>query len=99
MKKIATVLEGRVDQAQWSKLREKYQEVLRAGLPNPIVQTFLLQSKTEPNLWRLMTIWRSQEDLDNYRKSVGTPAGVLVFRFANAEPKLSIFEVSELMDK
>jgi len=38
-------------------------------------------------------VWR-REALDEYRRSVETPGGVLRFRAAGAEPTLSIFDVA-----
>lgn len=40
-----------------------------------------------------MTSWQSREGLQEYRESVATPEGVLVFRAVGAEPTLAIFDV------
>ena len=62
--------------------------------PMPL-QSFLLQMKEDPKLWRIVTVWESMEVLQKMRSSGETPAGILVFREASAESTLSIFEAKE----
>jgi len=89
---VMTVLEGRVAPDQWETLRRAFASG-GDNLPPQMLQTFLVQSAQDPSLWRGITVWRSREALDEYRRSVATPGGVLFFRSAGAEPTLSIFEV------
>ena len=91
---VMTILEARVSQENWQALEQAYQQGAQhreAGLE----QSFLIHSKKEADLWRIVTIWRSQEALDEMRRSGETPRGVLMFRAANAEPVLSIFEIAQ----
>jgi hypothetical protein len=89
---VMTILEGRVEKDNWSALEQAYQEASRhqdAGL----VQSFLIHSSKEVDLWRILTLWSSREALDAMRQSSETPRGILMFRQAHTEPQLSIFEV------
>jgi hypothetical protein len=52
----------------------------------------LQQDDREATRWRIQTWWASRDALEAMR-GAGTPAGVLMFRAAGAEPALSIFEV------
>jgi hypothetical protein len=90
---VMTVLEARVAPEQWAALEQAFQQ---AGdrLPPQMVESFLVHSTTDPALWRGISLWRSREALDEYRRSVETPGGVLFFRSAGVEPTLSIFEVA-----
>lgn len=90
---ILTILEAQVEQEKWKDLEQAYLKVDRTSLPKSLLSSHLVQDKSEPRLWRIVTIWASQEDMDSYRKSVETPAWFLVFRAAGAEPKLNISEV------
>ena len=90
---VMTVLEAHVTDDQWSTLTQAYRQG-KAHLPPQMVQTFLVQSTAEPTLWRGISVWQSREALDEYRHSVETPGGVLMFRAVGAEPTLSIFDVS-----
>ncbi|MGE5602774.1 MAG: hypothetical protein ACM30E_06970 [Nitrososphaerales archaeon] len=88
-----TVLEAHVAQEQWSALVAAY-EAGNKNLPSPMVQTLLVQDTADRTLWRGISIWHSREALQEYRGSVETPGGVLMFRSAGAEPSLAIFEVA-----
>lgn len=70
----------------------KQEARLRFGIGRT-AETFLLHA-TDGDVWRVVTVWRTSEDLDGYRASVETPEGVRMFRAAGAEPTLTIFEVA-----
>jgi quinol monooxygenase YgiN len=89
---VITVLEARLVREQWGRLERAYAEATRQ-LPPQMLETFLVQSAADPELWRVMSVWRSREALEAYRSSVDTPRGVLVFRAAGAEPSLGLLEV------
>lgn len=89
---VLTILEAYVDSEKWAALEQAYQASANA-LPPPITQTFLMQSSADPTLWQICSLWRSREALEEYRRSVDTPGGVLIFRAAGAEPTLSVFDV------
>ncbi len=91
---VMTILEARVAREDWDALRQAYQEAAQfkdAGL----VQSFLVNNVKDAELWRIMTVWQSQEALDAMRSSGETPRGILIFRRAHAEPTLSIFKVDQ----
>jgi hypothetical protein len=95
MNKIITILEARVNEQKWNTLRNAYRAV-KENQPAPMpLQSFLVQMKEEPMLWRIISVWENVEVLQKMKSSGETPAGVLVFRQANAEPALSIFEAKE----
>ena len=59
-----------------------------------MIQTFLIQSMTNKMTWQIVSVWKSREALDEMKKSVETPAGVLMFHAADAEPTLTVYEVN-----
>jgi quinol monooxygenase YgiN len=89
---VLTQLEARVAPEQWEVLKQSYHNTTRQ-VPSTIYQTYLVQDGTDKELWRILTVWHSHQALQEYRASVDTPAGVLMFREAGAEPTLSIFDV------
>ncbi|MBI2607207.1 MAG: hypothetical protein HYW51_00010 [Candidatus Doudnabacteria bacterium] len=95
MNKIITILEARVNEQKWDTLQNAYRAVKESSQSPMPRQSFLAQMKEEPTLWQIISVWESMEVLQKMRSSGETPAGVLVFREANAEPKLSIFEAKE----
>lgn len=91
---VITILEAEVDRNNWNKLKE----VFKSGLskkPIQIKETYLIQNRENPNLWCGVSLWNSKEALEEYRKSVEVPGGVLIFRSVGAEPTLKIFDVIE----
>ena len=91
---VMTILEAHVSKENWRVLQQAYHEAAQqrdAGLE----QSFLIHSKKEPDLWRILTIWHNQEALNAMRNSGETPRGVLMFRLAQAEPTLSIFDIDQ----
>jgi len=91
---VMTVLEAQVAQPDWATLEAAYADRTQT-LPAGLVQTFLVQSRDESPLWRIISVWESQEALDQMRHSGETLGGVLIFRAAGAEPTLSVFGVSQ----
>jgi hypothetical protein len=89
---ILTVLEARVPDGGAVALRAAYAAAGAEPLPPGLVRTELLRDAREGARWRIQTWWASREALDAMR-GAGTPAGVLMFRAAGAEPALSVFEV------
>ena len=89
---VMTILEAYVERQHWNALISAYNSGIKSLDPG-IVQTFLVQSKSDPTVWRIMTLWEGQEALDTMRQSGETPRGVLMFRSAEAQPVLSVFEV------
>ena len=90
---VMTILEAHVAPENWAALEQAYQQG-SGRRPEQMVQSFLVRSAEDPMLWRGISVWRSREALDEYRRSVETPGGVLMFRAAGAEPRLSSFDVA-----
>jgi quinol monooxygenase YgiN len=93
MAMVMTILEAHVPADRWAEMRKAY-EAATGELPAQMAQTFLLQSTGEPTLWRMASVWKSRAALEEYRRSVETPGGVLLFRSVGVEPALSIFDVA-----
>ncbi|HEY3293939.1 MAG TPA: hypothetical protein VGL38_00720 [bacterium] len=90
---VLTVLEAEVSPRQWNELKAAYQELVKNSVPGQTpVQSLLLQSDEDVNVWRLMGVWNTRDDFDAVRKA-GTPRGVLMFRKLGVEPAMSLFEV------
>jgi len=89
---VITILEAHVGAEDWPAFQNDY-ENRTAQLPPQMLQTFLLQDVADQTLWRIISVWKSREALDEMRNSGETPTGVLMFRKVGTEPKLSIFNV------
>ncbi len=91
-KQVMTILEARVAAEQWATLKQAFAEG-SSHMPPQMAQMFLVQGTADPTLWQGISIWRSREALEEYRRSVETPRGVFMFRSVGAEPSLTILEV------
>ena len=93
--RVISILEAAdVPQDKWVTLQGAYVELASASEMRPS-QSFLVQSKDNPNLWRIISVWESMEEIQKMRASGETPTGILIFRKAGVEPSLSLFEVKE----
>ena len=90
---VVTILEAHVEPDMTSALLVAYQSGL-SHLPPQMIRTFLIQSTEDKTVWRILSVWKSREALDEMRSSRETPEGILMFRAAGAEPQLAIFDVA-----
>ena len=91
---VITQVDAHVELSRWDELRRMYRE-MTISLEPQIVRTYLLQDQQDRALWRVATVWVSQEGLDEYRRSVETPGAFMLFRSVGAEPVRTIFDVAE----
>jgi heme-degrading monooxygenase HmoA len=89
---VMTILEAHVSKENWAALEQDFNLAAQHRDPG-LVQSFLIHSSRDTDLWRILTVWSSREALDELRRSTETPRGVLIFRSANVEPVLSVFEI------
>ncbi len=93
---VVTMLEARVEEDQADLLVGQFRGA-GGSLPSFIIESSLLHD-ADSDVWRIVTVWASQEALDGYRASVETPEGVRMFRAAGAEPSLTVFYVEARLD-
>lgn len=89
---IVTQLEAKVEPENSDILKASFDKALQ-DLPSAIEHSYLVQDKTDSDIWRVITVWKSREALQEYRQSVDTPDGIVMFRQAGAEPSLSMSQV------
>ncbi len=89
---VITILEAHVNAEKSQVLLDAYRKDLHS-LPPQMVRTYITQSASDKTLWQIISVWKSREALEEMRNSGGTPAGILMFRAAGAEPKLAVFDV------
>lgn len=90
---VLTILEATVEPDRAGDLLAAYAAAARASLPPGLVRSELIRDIADAHRWRIQTWWESNEALQAMRAAAVTPAGVLMFRAAGAEPTFSRFEV------
>ena len=88
---VITILEAAVAPDRVADLKAAFSGA-GSQVPPGLLRTDLIAAAKDPTHWRIQTLWSSREALDAMRQT-GTPAGVLMFRAAGAEPTLSVFDV------
>jgi heme-degrading monooxygenase HmoA len=89
---VMTILEAIVDRQNWATLETVYKAETKTLDPG-IVQTFLIHSRSDDQLWRILTVWESAEALNAMRQSGEIPRGVQMFQAAHAQPALGVFDI------
>ena len=89
---VLTILEATVAPERVADLQAAFRAAA-AQVPPGFIRSHLVSAAADPTRWRIETLWTSREALAAMRQT-GTPAGVLMFRAAGAEPSLSLFDVA-----
>ena len=88
---VITELRARVEEDRRADLQSTFSSFPK--LPTQILSSSLLQDHQDPAIWKIVTVWQSAEALEEYKSSVETPGGVLMFRSVGAEPEFTLFNV------
>jgi quinol monooxygenase YgiN len=89
---VVTIVDATVLVGSWQNLTDAYAKET-INIPEDILQTFLIQSKVQPTKWRIITHWRSQEDLDKMRQTEKIPPAVRIFQSVNAKPSIEVWKI------
>jgi hypothetical protein len=93
---VLTVLEATVALDRAADLQTAFSDAATQAPPG-LVRSHLVTAVADPTRWRIETLWASREVLTAMRQA-GTPAGVLMFRAAGAEPTLSVYDVAATIE-
>lgn len=88
-----TIIEAKVDPQRADELAAHYRDTIGGERSPFVLESFLLRDLGDDTVWRILTVWRHQAALDEYRASVPVPAGVAAFRAVGATPSPSLSEV------
>ena len=93
---VVTMVEGEVDPARVPDLREAFPAKSVDELPEFILGTMLVRG-SDSSRWRVVTLWRSKGDLEEYVKSVETPGAKAAFQAAGAEPSVTVWSADRVL--
>lgn len=91
--RVVSVLEAWIAPENWDVFVQGYRDRIAQGFPTELLEIFLTQAVTEPELWRIVSIWSSREALDADRRSVQPLSGLAIFRAAGTESTTSTFNI------
>ncbi|MBX4197448.1 antibiotic biosynthesis monooxygenase [Candidatus Saccharibacteria bacterium] len=95
---VVTILEARVDEGEWDLLRNTY-KTLTQEVPPEIKGSYLMQDQKDKDVWRIVTLWKSQAALTAMRQSGEIPTGIVIFNKVGASPELSVHKVEDAAPK
>ena len=93
---VLTILEAVVTPERAVELQSAFRAAA-SQVPPGFVRSHLIASVADPTRWRIETLWTSRAALAAMREA-GTPAGVLMFRAAGAEPSLTVYDVAATIE-
>lgn len=93
---VLTILEATVSPDRVAELQAAFRDAA-PQVPPGFIRSHLVSASADPMRWRIETLWTSRDALVAMRQA-GTPAGVLMFRAAGAEPSLSIYDVAATIE-
>lgn len=88
---VLTILEAAVEHDRVPDLVAAFRGAA-ADVPPGFIRSMLVCSGEAPAWCRIETLWTSRDALTAMRQA-GTPAGVLMFRAAGADPSLTVCDV------
>jgi heme-degrading monooxygenase HmoA len=86
-----TIVEGAVDPAREDDLRSAWEETTSQALPDGFLESSLLRA--DDGIWRIVTVWESEEAVMAMRASGERPAALVMFERAGSEPSVSMWTV------
>jgi hypothetical protein len=90
---MVTMVEGVVPPERVAELLEAFP----TGEPPPYILATTLARESGSDRWRVVTMWRSREELEEYIASVETPAAMAAFRAAGVEPEVTMWEPDRVL--
>ena len=89
---VLTILEAEVSPKKWNELKAAFEKMTKNPPAMAPMHAYLVQSMEDVNIWQLMGVWRSREDVQNMQAH-GTPRGIQLFRDLGSEPSMSMYDV------
>jgi hypothetical protein len=89
---VIVIIEAQVLPEKWETLRKAFKSGISEMKLFPVAELFLIQSKAEPTLWRIISVWYSWADLSE-AQSKGSLPGEMMFVLVDAKPITSTFDV------
>jgi len=90
--KVVTIVEGKVPEDKIAEFEAAYGSV-KGPFPSGWVESRLIKSKSDSEVYRIETVWESMEVLERYRGSTQTPVAIALFQKVGVTPKVEICEV------
>jgi quinol monooxygenase YgiN len=93
---IITILEGRVTAERWESLKTSFRTGIK-HIPKTLMAIYLVQDDNNPELWRIIAEWKSEQDFkDSLESQKLFSSSADFFRQVNVEPTIRSFKVRSM---
>ena len=89
---IMTSVEAHVAPERHEQMKQAFGEKT-LNPPPALKQVLLVQSSSDPTLWRSVGFWPNRVAFEGYRNSGEVSAAFRIFRSVGTEPTVHVFEV------
>ena len=89
---VITIVEANVPREKWQDLEQAYKEKTKHAPPK-LRETFLIHDRDYPEVWRVISIWRSIEAYEEVVNLAIYDTCMVIFRAVGAQPTRRIFDV------
>lgn len=90
---VLITMQAHVPMDQWDVLTRAFDHAMKHR-PADVLLGLLVHDNHQPTLWRIMTVWKSQEALDLYYETEGRIPSAHVFHLAGVVPEATVSEVA-----
>ena len=91
---IIEILEGHVTQERWDNFEQAYRKCLK-NIPLQCIQNFLIQDIKDKTLWRIISIWKDEDSLNEAMSKLEKITCTEVYHLVDVEPSHRIFRVRD----
>jgi hypothetical protein len=89
---VIVIIEAQVPSEKWETLRKAFKLGISEMKLFPVAELFLIQSKADPTLSRIISVWYNWADLSEAH-SKGSLPGEMIFVIVGTKPITSTFNV------
>ena len=90
--KVVTIVEGKIPFSKTKEFEDAYASV-KGPFPSGWVESRLIKNSSDPEIYRIETVWESRKVLEKYRTSTTTPVAVALFQKVGINPIVNIYEI------
>jgi hypothetical protein len=87
-----SILSGHVSLENWSNLERSYTKAVRHP-PRGLVKSYLIHSTQDARIWKIITLWKSQEAFEECKRLQGLDPCTQMFCDAGSTPDRTTFDV------
>ena len=93
--KIITFVKGKIPLEKTKEFEDEYLKLIKQEkFPEGLIKSNLLKNKNEEGVYKIETIWKSFEAIEEMR-SQEKPASIVLFEKFGVSPSVEMYEISE----